>query len=394
MTIRLPVNEIVQGNVLEVLRTFPSESIDAVVSSPPYWNLRAYGTHPQIWGGELHCQHAWKDQLTMFREPAAICALCGAWRGELGQEPFFFSFVQHLCDVFDEIRRVLKPTGTCWVNLGDTYAARDRTRETQPKSLCQIPSRFAIEMANRGWILRNELIWWKPNITPASIKDRFTVDFEKIFLFSKSQSYYFEQQFEPSTNPTRLLRRSHNPDNQQKVKYGDKLISAMNPKTADASRLRVLANGRNKRAVWRVATGRFNGAHFAVYPPALLETPIKAGCPEFICKACETPRRKILHTFYYNDTTKDGRPTGNDRKGRGRAGCFSLAERTRKYVAEQGYTDCGCNAGFRPGIVLDPFMGSGTTALVALRLGRSFVGIELNADYIRMAHERIAMSIR
>ena len=175
-------NKIIHGDSLEVLQTLPGESIDCVVTSPPYWALRDYGVP-----------------------------------GQLGLESTFNEYISKLCDIFDEVKRVLKKEGTCWVNIGDTYvgsgfgaggkhhflsdqALKNPTKFAglPNKSLCQIPSRFAIEMCNRGWILRNEIIWHKPNCMPQSVKDRFTVDFEKIFFFVKSKKYYFETQYEPA----------------------------------------------------------------------------------------------------------------------------------------------------------------------------------------------------
>lgn len=155
------------GNCAEILKTLPSESIDCVVTSPPYWGLRDYKTEPVEWPD--------------------------GWRGQLGLEPTPQLYIQHLVGIFDEVKRVLKDTGTCWVNLGDTYGGTTKT----DKSLAQIPSRFAIAMTDAGWILRNEIIWWKRNCMPSSVKDRFTVDFEKLFFFVKSKKYYFEQQLEP-----------------------------------------------------------------------------------------------------------------------------------------------------------------------------------------------------
>lgn len=311
----LPLDRIIRGDSLEVLKRLPPESVDCVVTSPPYWALRDYDVE-----------------------------------GQLGLEPSFNEYLDKLCAVFDEVRRVLKPMGTCWVNMGDTYSSPMKggggTGETgdgmyarlkqragfgavklrhglPPKTLCQIPARFAIGMTDRGWILRNEIIWWKPNCMPQSAKDRFTVDFEKVFFFVKSRKYHFEQQYEPVKDKARLSRRLFNPEAKRKRVYGDPLISSLNPKTAEASRQQILKRGSRKRSVWRIAVRPFRGAHFAVYPPELIETPIKAGCP----------------------------------KG---------------------------------GVVLDPFMGSGTTALVARKLGCNFIGIELNPNYIRLARQRLA----
>jgi DNA modification methylase len=225
----LEKNKVYVGDCLDVLKTFPSESIDMCITSPPYWGLRDYGVD---------------DQLGLEETPE--------------------EFIDKLCDVFDEVKRVLKPAGSCWVNLGDSYCRtpgqQDKSGKTgiktfkygydfkhkknygsayKPKSLVQIPSRFSIEMTNRGWILRNEIIWHKPSCLPASVKDRYTVDFEKMFFFTKNPKYYFKQQLEDTVDSLK----------------------------------------RNKRTVWHINTATFKDAHFAVYPPDLLESPIDACCP-------------------------------------------------------------------------------------------------------------------
>ena len=235
------MNEIIQGDCLEVLKGMQSESVDCSVTSPPYWALRDYKIEPIVWDGDSNCEHEWTDEIKKWHSDRgngnvkevfdasfqvngtkhSFCSKCNAWRGQLGLEPTFELYIQHLCDIFDEVKRVLKKEGTCWVNLGDTFSGsggsggsggdynqggmregQPRFKQTKPndlspKSLCMIPYRFAIEMQNRGWTLRNILIWWKPNCMPSSAKDRFTVDFEPVFFFSKSKKYYFETQYEP-----------------------------------------------------------------------------------------------------------------------------------------------------------------------------------------------------
>ena len=298
-------NKIIQGEALEELKKLKSESIDCVMTSPPYWALRDYGVE-----------------------------------GQLGLEPTFDQFINNLCNIFDEVQRVLKKSGTCWVNLGDTYnAGRSgghagglkgldkpenspnqsgvNVKELKAKSLVMIPFRFAIEMVNRGWILRNVIVWHKKNCMPSSVKDRFTVDFEYLFFFSKSKKYWFDRQFEPYKEGTEE-RYKYNFDKSGRQWSDDKEslfneiggIGELNPQ------------GRNKRCVWTINPQPFPEAHFAVYPEKLCETPIKSGCP------------------------KDG-------------------------------------------IVLDPFMGAGTTAVMAKKLGRDFLGIELNPEYIKIAEKRL-----
>jgi len=175
------------------------------------------------------------------------------------------------------------------------------------------------------YILRNTLIWHKPNCMPSSVKDRFTADFEYIFFFVKNKKYWFETQFEPLTDYDRATHRLLDPTNKnRKQQYDGKSLrgQGINPATAEKTRQRMLTKGRNKRCVWRITTKPFKEAHFAVFPEELVETPIKAGCPE-------------------------------------------------------------------GGIVLDPFIGSGTVAIVAKKNNRNWVGIDLNPEYIKMANKRI-----
>lgn len=348
----MKLNQIIEGEALEILKTLSSESIDCIITSPPYWGLRDYGTGKWEGGNNPLCDHKIPESEFDPKNPDSgshimrfnrdSCYKCGAKRvdRQLGLEPKFEDYISKLCDIFDEVKRILKKEGTCWVNIGDTYSAqrwsgkgegqptnkmRDGHRDINPekiigmpnKCLVQIPSRFAIEMVNRGWILRNEIIWHKPNCMPSSADDRFTVDFEKIFFFTKNQKYFFEQQLDPYTKP---LNRWG----------GDRLIpngksdwdKGTGQTTYRHKNMRPNPFGKNKRAVWRITTKPFKEAHFAVFPEELIQTPILAGCP----------------------------------KG---------------------------------GTVLDPFMGAGTTGLVAKKLGRSYIGIELNPEYVEMAESRI-----
>ncbi len=295
-------NHIYQGSALEVLKTFPDESIDCCMTSPPYWNLRDYGVE-----------------------------------GQIGLEPTFKLYITNLCSIFDEVKRVLKPQGSCWINLGDSYSTQsggmaqgkygklgtnvmDGQKIKQPKTelkdkcLCMIPERFAIKMINNGWILRNQIIWRKPNAMPSSSVDRFTVDFEKVFFFVKETKYHFKQQLEPIQNSTISRVRYPRCNEDSKGASGNYGISAT--EYGDYS------NGRNMRTTWDISLKPFGEAHFATYPEKLVETPLKSGCPE-------------------------------------------------------------------EGIVLDPFFGAGTTGLVALKQNKKFIGIELNPEYIEIANKRL-----
>jgi len=313
------LNKIINGNSLEVLKTIPDNSIDCCITSPPYWGLRDYGHEEQ-----------------------------------LGSEKHFKDFVNNLCNVFDEVKRVLKPSGTCFVNLGDTfssdtkgtggpsdkqlsnkgsrYEAKKFDTEIPNKCLCLVPERFAIEMIDRGWTIRNQIIWHKPNQMPSSAKDRFTVDFEKVFFFVKQPTgYYFEQQLEPA------LTNENRPNGVERDRIYDynskqKIITGRTSKNGQGNG--ELANSkrfgdtgiRNVRTTWSVNTEPNSEAHFATYPQRLVERMLKAGCPE-------------------------------------------------------------------NGIVLDPFFGSGTTGVYARKVNRNFVGIELNPEYVKIAENRLLKEI-
>jgi len=540
------INTVICGDTLTELKEFPSESINCVITSPPYWALRDYGLKGQIWDGAEGCQHEWNNKLTKWHSDrgegkrkevfddsfqvngtqSSFCLKCSAWRGSLGLEPTFDLYIKHLCDIFDEIKRVLRKDGTCWVVIGDTYwnsaGRNDRTsrkgycdgvkREDikhignyQNKSLCLIPDRFKIEMVNRDWILRNTIIWYKRNCMPSSTKDRFTIDFEYVFFFVKSndpqywindkthhivikqplgtqgiegidwdwrdcprcnnslmikdkgltgiknlhgesdeqgrriqiglrtkipqdqaksyrspraryyhkclnkrcvngkvkysywsgRDYWFEQQYEPhltqENRPDGIIRqRSFG----YKGKYGTKEDMRKWQKNEDSihGENAYSPQGRNRRCVWDIPTKPFKGAHFAVFPEALVKPMILSGCPEFICKKCGKAREKIYKTdnpsrdFMEEDARTKASIGFNSRQPvkslhRNKGGVYPSG-------IFRGYTDCGCNAGFEGGIVLDPFMGSGTTGVVAKEFNRKFIGIEIKPEYCKMAKER------
>ena len=385
----LPINQIICGPALDVLKPMPDgtarSGFSCSVSSPPYWALRDYGVN-----------------------------------GQLGLEKTFEEYIDKLCTIYDEVKRVLRKDGCVFVNLGDTYGGggggysekstlagftnpntkgrqmnenKIKINKTLPaKSLCLIPQRFAIEMVNRGWILRNTIIWHKPNPMPSSAKDRFTVDFEYVYFFVKSKKYWFEPQYEPADSPPGHKWNLNTP----KTFGGDGHIGN-NTQNKNRAIWELNPLGRNRRTVWTIPTQPFPEAHFATYPEKLVEPMIKAGCPEFICTKCGKARVKI---FEKGELMPDGKGqnscsekwlndnyrTVND-KGWNLEGKFAPnMQYESKFI---GYTDCNCGAEFVPGIVWDPFVGSGTTLQVAARLGRNYGGSELNPEYIEMAEKRI-----
>ena len=446
----LKTNHIYQGHALEVLKTFPDESIDCVVTSPPYWALRDYGTEPQIWDDILECEHEWEaagkpstkfgtdkrghtqdgtstgkvvtraSTEDMKCRGSSFCIKCGAWFGKLGLEPSFNLYIKHLCDVFDEIQRVLTPHGTVWVVIGDTfygsgarqkgtgklsYIPREQIvfehqfkptlgKELPTKCLVGIPERFMLEMVERGWIVRNKIIWYKPAALPESVRDRFTIDYENVYLFVKSKRYYFKQQFEPTVDSTlKRIRTFTSPIG------GNKYIGRPKDTLADrrfSGKPTVVRGNRNKRCVWKIGSGFFKGAHFAVFPKKLIAGPIDAGCPKMVCTKCGKPKMPIFESKSSGTWPRDGtqvKQTGGSSLDSGASmkdGGFSMRDHPVgvKHTLV-GWSACGCGADFRNGIVLDPFLGSGTVGMVAKGMGLDWVGIELKEEYVEMAHKRI-----
>jgi len=217
------------------------------------------------------------EQRTNTPQVSNFCQKCGAWKGQLGLEPTYRGYISHLCDIFDEVKRVLRDDGTCWVNIGDSYGgemgkksgwtdaklgygkqeAIDKgvclTKKTKiihqisQKCLVGIPFRFALEMINRGWILRNTIIWHKPNCMPSSVKDRFTVDFEYIFFFSKNKKYYFETQYE--SYEAKMNRWGGEKLKASGISTWDK---GTGQETYRDRNMRPNSKGRNKRTVWNI----------------------------------------------------------------------------------------------------------------------------------------------
>jgi site-specific DNA-methyltransferase (adenine-specific) len=277
------INSVICGDALKVLSEIASNTVDAVVTSPPYFGQRDY-SHPD----------------------------------QIGNEETPNLYLDKLVAVFRECRRVLKNKGALWVNLGDKY---------QGGQLLGMPWRLAFALQGDGWLLRSDVIWFKPNAMPSSVKNRFTTDHEYLFFLAKSDDYYFDSDAvrEPHVTFSQKSRmrggRGHFGKRGGTPEQGK---NGGNPNLHDARWDQAFhPKGRNKRTVWEIPLSKFPEAHFAVFPEQLIEPCIMAGSP----------------------------PNG---------------------------------------LVLDPFLGSGTTAIVALRLGRSFIGIDCNETYCDMAQRRIA----
>lgn len=322
-----PLGRVLVGEVLDQLKLIPDASVDCVVTSPPYFRLRNY------------------------QEP-----------GQIGMEETIQDWVTRLADVMDGLRRVLKPTGTIWLNLGDSYS-RHAKYGADPKGLLLGPERLAVELSRRGFIVRNKVVWAKSNPMPSSVKDRLATTWEPIYLLAISPTYYFD------LDAIRVEHRSIRKPNGQEEDAKPRLVPEWQGPLAGVNdgldRLKARGQvghslGKNPGDVWRRATSNYRGAHFATFPEKLIEPAILAGCPARVCVSCGEPwARKVAKSLGH------------------------LA------VAGELKVGCGCGGWWRRGVVLDPFMGAGTTAVVAERLGRDWVGIDLSEDFARLARKRL-----
>lgn len=317
----LPRNAILVGDALRRLRELPADSVDTCITSPPYYQLRDYGVADQ-----------------------------------LGLESTVTEWVENLRRVLSEVGRILKPTGSLWVNLGDAYS-RHATSGAPSKGLLLSPERLLVALAEDGWIVRNKVIWAKTNPMPESVGDRLAVTYDVVYFLVRSPSYYFDLDAirEPSSSSSR------NPGN------------GMN---------RWL--GKNPGDIWRLPVSNFRGAHFATFPEALILRPLLATCPEAICTDCGRPWRRPVTVQRVSLNQLNPPKATSDPHVR----YFPTRWRTLRQVGVLE-PDCESKAPTRPGVVLDPFFGSGTVGVVATKHGRDWVGIELNPEYAQLAGERL-----
>lgn len=364
--------EIKHGHVIDILRGLPADSVDCIVTSPPYYLAREYKTEPQNWEGTGTCSG---------EHDKNGCSICGLWLGELGQEPTPEMYLIHLQSVMRELRRVLKPTGTAWVNLGDTY--------DKDKNLRGVPWLFALGCRLNGWILRSEIIWSKTNPMPESVTDRPSKSHEHVFLLTKTTDYYYDAQAvrEPLKEST-ILRSKY-----QWVKDGAKSAGYqdMNGLNRPGKYPLPKAGGRNRRTVWEIATQHYSGSHFAVFPEKLAEPCILAGSSEHgVCIKCGVPWHRVLRktrNVQQEDRMKYRRAKPKGDTERATAPGYDEIEHYETVGWEAG-CKCGIDT-YIPAVVLDPFAGSGTAGAVALKNRRSFIGIELNEESVKLAAERI-----
>jgi site-specific DNA-methyltransferase (adenine-specific) len=321
-----PRNRIDVGDALKKLHALPDASIDCVVTSPPYFRLRDYGAD-----------------------------------GQIGLERDVDQWVEQLARISEQVRRVLVPTGTFWLNVGDTYSSHS-SQGAERKSLLMAPERLALRLQRSGWIIRNKIVWAKPNPVPSSIPDRLNCTYEVIYVLTTQPNYFFD------LDAIRQPHRSAPTSGRKETKPGAARETWRGPNGMAATGLHALKArgrvghplGKNPGDVWTIAPGGYRGAHHAIFPLALAERMIAAGCPEVRCTRCRLPwKRRVIRALGGTATRAALAPT------------------------------CTCNRASEPGLVLDPFMGSGTTALAAEKLGRDWLGIELNPDFAAAARDRI-----
>ena len=387
-------NTILIGDALQTLRRLPDESVHCIVTSPPYYGLRDYNV-----------------------------------AGQIGLEETPDQYIEKLVAIFREVRRVLRSDGTCWVNMGDSYASsvngrsaadtkavgnddrtfRDKPFSTvgngyKPKDLMMMPARVALALQADGWYLRSDIIWHKPNPMPESCTDRPTRSHEHVFLLTKAARYFYDADAIRETQETAQRSKFYNLDapkgktptwgidGSQSLKQKGRAPRLLNPA------------GRNKRDVWTIATQPYAAAHFATYPVSLIEPCLLAGCPETCCAECGAGYVRVVEREQVNapdwepysgsksvsedDQHPYKRISGNINRLR-QAGQDHDNPFPRRLTA--GFKPaCTCDSkATLPGIALDPFGGAGTTAVAAITHKRDYLLCELKTEYVGLAQKRI-----
>jgi DNA modification methylase len=408
--------------------------------------LRDYGIEPQVWGGSApytgfggKCEHEWQTETRTVdnnngngsdtaqmafnkgsrysRIETGFCRRCNAWRGSLGLEPTPALYVEHMVAVFREVRRVLRKDGVCFINIGDCYATgqgksyvagggrqgerwagpvtqpnRMPLPGLKPKDLIGIPWALAFALRDEGWYLRSEITWAKRAPMPESCTDRPTSATEKVFLLTKSARYFYDaeavkEEFadESQGNPGAYSKTSARSKGATNERQDLGFLNSGHGWNADGA-----ASGRNMRNWWLLGPEPFPLAHFAVYPTEIPRRAILAGTSERgVCPKCGAPWTRVTNlTKSWRDLAVTGSQSYGTVNRTARAHSGGMFGNETETIGWR--PTCSCDAGDPiPGTVLDPFLGAGTTALVADRLSRNCIGIELSPAYAAMAENRL-----
>lgn len=516
------VDTVICGDNREVMAQMPDGVFQTCITSPPYWSLRDYGLEPTVWDGDPECEHEWGDVLpspsdnhwhnmSKYNQEKGLqgrggkagqfCQLCGAWRGALGLEPSPELYVAHIVDIFREVRRTLRKDGTVWLNIGDSYwggkgksgyelpheaekrlahgetlqhghqvpgymdmrPSDGRHPTLKPKDLCLIPERLAIALQQDGWWIRVRIPWIKLNGMPSSQGDRPTVSHEYIFLMSKAQRYYYDQEGvrvphardwgngkaggslvnapryrensltmgagwehrgsgPPRMNPSGRYRRTTDwwYDSLSQL-FSDEFMAFALPtepftmemcKTckqvytkSEYNKLGVLIipaeqSETGKEQKKRICAGCGSTddwlSHFATFGEKLVTPMILAGTSSLACEKCGAPWVRVVEKspVPHDGKTETRTVTGMNanrlalmrQAARERGGEYTNNSKT---VGWKPSCSCENNDGSGRAIVLDPFAGSGTTCTVAKKLGRAYIGIEQNPDYVLLSDRRL-----
>jgi len=459
-------NHLYHGHAVEKLKTIKDNTVDSCICSPPYKGLRNYHTVDQLW----------KDN----------------WTGSLGREPTSEMFVGHLMEVFDQVKRVLKDIGTCFVVIGDSYnnsstnrnglstgnvsrrvsdydagIKKERERDIPLKSLLMVPEQFAIAMIEHGWCLRNKIIWVKGNPMPSPVRDRFSNSWEYVYFFTKSNEsnywvnektlsvsgvkplgtsgsetidwdwkpngegvlkkssnwlsydYFFKTLYQPYAESTlKEFTEIYTGQNKKDYKGNDvqpasdvkrNIIAKKHPlfggnkgaggdnATYSGKEWIMSLLGSKKRDVFNINTQPFPQAHFAVFPEKLVTPLIECGSPRYLCSACGLPQVEVYDEFRVD--TRPGIETGTGKSGTDLDPNQNLhnSELSKKrqmiiHKPEAKIAKCKCNKPFKQSVILDPFFGAGTVGVVAQKLHRAWIGIELQQEYVEIAKNRLAQT--
>lgn len=424
------------GDMLDVLPTLPPDCISVAPFSPPYWQVRDYGVAPRVWSGDPSCSHEWGDDLPAFKpgqvaqtkwkntnhvaqgqqqKSGRFCQKCGAWLGTLGQEPDPRLYVEHIVECLRAVKRVLHPMGTVWLNVADTFSggksgntngtsssSLGSARQTSEKygamahrkpvgaipakNMCLIPERLAIALQDDGWWVRSRITWAKTAAMPSSVEDRPTPSTEPIFLLAKRPTYFYD----PLAVKERAVS-SHGSGNgyarAKQEQRGGRGQSAPWEPTAE----------RRLRDLWVIGPDPMTEIeHAAPWPLEVPRRCILLGTSERgYCPSCLTPWRRVTERSgakYADEQARSRQVRVTNGAISGGTGRTTIAGVPPAMVVTTAWEPiCRCDAGDPvPGIVLDPFSGTGRTLEAALAIGLRAIGVELNATWSEQSRRRLA----